>query len=74
MSRATKLKGAISLDRKSEPTTTMRVRVALRNDLKKAAVIEEIPMCDLLDKIIQQYVDSYQVGFRRNFKDLKKTR
>ena len=74
MSRATKLKGAISLDRKSEPTTTMRVRVALRNDLKKAAVIEEIPMCDLLDKIIQQYVDSYQVGFRRNFKDLKKSR
>jgi hypothetical protein len=74
MNRAEKLKRDEGVAKKAEETTTMRVRVGLRNDLKKAAVMQEIALWELVDEVLGKYIETFQVSIGRNIKDLKKIR
>lgn len=52
-----------------ENTTTLRVPVSLRNNLKKIAAMQKVQLRELSVEILAKYVQSYEVMMERSIED-----
>ncbi|MBN8477339.1 MAG: hypothetical protein J0L91_00055 [Burkholderiales bacterium] len=57
-----------------EPTTTLRVPIKLRNNLKKVAAIEKVQLRELTIEILQKYIKAYEVSLARSLDDFSRER
>lgn len=57
-----------------EPTTTLRVPIRLRNNLKKVAAIEKVQLRELTCEVLQKYIKAYEVSLARSLDDFSRER